>query len=157
MIYKKRLKELRERIGITQNELAQDLNIDYKTFSHYENEDVIFPLKHLVIICNKLNVSLDYMFNFTDRKQYDSITKDLDYQEIGKRLKKFRLDNKLTQVKLATKINIAKSMIGAYEHGDYLISTHALYTICKKYNISADYLLGRTNTKNFFPSKKLSN
>ena len=31
--------------------------------------------------------------------------------------------------------------------GKNIIATPFLYTICKKYNISADYLLGKTNTK----------
>ena len=35
------------------------------------------------------------------------------------------------------------SMSDPYEKGKTLILTSFLYTICKKYNISADYLLGK--------------
>ena len=50
------------------------------------------------------------------------------------------------QIELANYLNTTQSVIADYERGRYLISTPFLYTICKKYNISADYLLGRIDT-----------
>ena len=57
----------------------------------------------------------------------------------------FRKENKVTQVKLATILNTVQPVIANYEKGKFLIATPFLYTICKKYNISADYLLGKIN------------
>lgn len=140
----------RERIGIAQKDIAKILNIDYKTYSHYENEDVIIPLKHLITICNYYDISLDYAFNFTQTPQYPQNKTNVNPIEVGKRLKEFRKTNKLTQANLANIINVARSIIGEYENGHFLISTHSLYTICKDYNISADYLLGKTNNPKYF-------
>ena len=67
----------------------------------------------------------------------------------GNRLKEFRKENKLTQTKLASILNTTQSVIADYERGRYFISTPFLYTICKKYNISADYLLGRIDNPKY--------
>ncbi len=40
-------------------------------------------------------------------------------------------------------LNIENGTIANYELGINLIATPFLYSICKKYNISADYLLGK--------------
>lgn len=52
----------------------------------------------------------------------------------------------LSQIKLANILNTTHSMISDYENTKKLIATPFLYTICKKYNISADYLLGKIDT-----------
>jgi len=57
-------------------------------------------------------------------------------------------ENKLTQEKLASILNVSRTTITEYERGTNIIATPFLYTICKNYNISADYLLGKINTPN---------
>ena len=56
----------------------------------------------------------------------------------------FRKKNNLTQKELAIFLNTTPSTICAYEKGKTLILTSFAYQICKKYNISMDYLCGRT-------------
>ena len=60
------------------------------------------------------------------------------------RLKEFRKENGITQEKLADLLNVVKGTIGNYETARSIIATPFIYTISKKYNISADYLLGKT-------------
>ena len=60
-----------------------------------------------------------------------------------------RNKNKLTQSKLAEILNTNQSVIANYERGRTPVATPFLYTICKKYNISADYLLGKTDSPKY--------
>ena len=143
------LKQKRERLGLTQKQIADLIGVDYKTYSHYENEDVIIPLKHLNTICNYFDLSLDYIFTFTETNQYKKSIKDIDIVQAGKRLKEIRKENKLLQNDLALMLNVARGIIGEYENGHYLISTHSLYAICKNYKISADYLVGKINSPKY--------
>ena len=145
MFYKEKLKFLRERIGITQEQVGNLINVDRKTYSHYENEDIIISIKHLNTICNYFDVSLDYIFNFNNNLKYEKSKLEINKELSGKRLKEFRKNNKLTQKDLAKILNIGQSTIAEYERGTNIIATPFLYTICKKYQISADYLLGKTN------------
>ena len=138
-----RLKELRLDNELLQKDLAKILNISEITYTHYESEYYIMPLKYLIILCDYFNVSLDYIFSFTNEKNYNNIIANYSLNDIKIRLKEFRKENKVTQDILANDLNTNRSVIANYERGRTLIATPFLYTICKKYNISADYLLGR--------------
>ncbi len=149
MIYGNRIEDLRDEFEIKQRELADYLGISRSLLGRYENEYAIIPIKHLNSIANYFNVSLDYIFNFTDKRNYINFKKDIDKIEVGKRLKEFRKSHKLTQVLLAEELNTVHPVIVNYEKGKNLISTSFLYILCKKYKISADYLLGRIDKKPF--------
>ena len=149
MIYSERLKYLREEQEITQNELANLLQIHFATYSQFEREYTIIPIKKLNILANFFHVSIDYLFGFTSIKQYNNSKREINLNISGERLKEFRKENKSTQVKLANVLNTTQSNIVGYEKGKFIIATPYLYTICKKYNISADYLLGKTDTPKY--------
>ena len=51
-MFENRLKFIREREGIKQQDLAKKLKISKSTYSNYENERYIIPLKHLIHFCN---------------------------------------------------------------------------------------------------------
>ncbi len=146
MIYNERLKLLREKNNLTQEKLGTLINVTKQGYNHFETEYTIMPTKHLNAICNYFNVSFDYIFGFTNITQYKNSKKELDLNTISIRLKEFRKSNTLTQVKLAETLNIVKGTIANYESSRSLIATPFLYDICKKYNISADYLLGKIDT-----------
>ena len=152
MIYKERLIELREEKNLKQYEVANILNIYKGGYNQYETEYVIIPIKHLNTLCNYFNVSIDYIFNFTNIKNYKNNKKNINKDLSKNRLKEFRKSNKLTQTDLANILNVSRTTITEYERGTNIIATPFLYTLCKKYNISADYLLGKTN--NIVISKK---
>ncbi len=141
MNYGNILKEIRKNNNLSQIEIADILNIKRTTYGHYETEYQTMPINHLINFCNYFNISLDYVFGFSQNNTLNF--KDVDNTVAGKRLKELRKANKLTQEKLAIMLNTTKTVICGYEKGRYLIATPFLYTICKKYNVSADYLLGR--------------
>ena len=143
MNYGINLKKLRERVGLTLTDTAKIIEVSDTLYSRYEKEKQTIPLKHLITLCNYFEVSLDYIFDFTDIKKYPKYRNNIDNLLMQKHLKEFRKDNKLTQEQLATILNTTHSVIADYERGRYLIATPFLYMICLKYKISADYLLGR--------------
>ncbi len=84
---------------------------------------------------------MDFIFMLTDK---NIISKnDYDISKTKYRLKEFRKDNNLTQNKLCEFLHIDQPTWSAYETGKSLIGTPFIYMICKKYKISADYLLGK--------------
>ena len=149
-MYSKKLIELRENNNIKQYEIAKKLKIYKGVYNQYETEYTIIPIKHLNTLCNYFNVSLDYIFSFTNIKQYKNSINEIDKILAGKRLKEFRKEHDLTLEALAKDLNCSYGTIAGYELGRYLIATPFLYTICKKYGFSADYLLGKTDTPKYF-------
>lgn len=142
----KRLLDLREYNDLLQIDVANKLNITQQTYSLWEKGTKIIPLKHLNSICNFYNVSMDYVMGLSDEKNVNHITniQTLNKVEIGKRIKDFRNNNNLTLRKLASELNTTSSTISAYETGKTLILTAFAFQICSKYNISLDWLCGRT-------------
>ena len=155
MMYFNRLIELREQVGFTQLKMAKQLGIDNSVYAKYEKEYEIMPIKYLNILCDFFNVSFDYLFEFTNTCNYKKENKNIEIKIVGERLKAFRKSQKLTQVKLASILNTVQPVIANYEKGKNLIATPFLYTICKKYSISADYLLGKIDEPVNISNKKL--
>ena len=148
-MYNNKLIKLREEKNLKQYELANILNIYKGLYNQYEKEYEIIPIKHLNTLCNYFNVSFDYIFGFTHDLNYPNMLKEIDTKKSGTRLKEFRKEHKITQTILGDELNCSYGTIAGYEIGRYLIATPFLYTICKKFHISADYLLGKTDTPKY--------
>ena len=58
------------------------------------------------------------------------------------RLRALREDNDLTQQQVAQALGTSQTMYARYERGANELPVRHLITLCKLYNISADYLLG---------------
>ena len=143
MKYNNNLKVIREQHTLTQNDIANILGVDRTVYTKYENGYELIPIKHLLTFCNYFLVSVDYIFGLSTFKNDIKFQKEINLDLIGSRLKEFRKKHKLTQEKLAKILNTNKSVLCNYEKGRYLIATPFLYQICHKYQVSADYLLGR--------------
>jgi len=135
MNYGKKMKEIRQNNSLTQQDIAKLLNIARSTYKQYETQYDIMPIIHLNTFCNHFNLSIDYSKSI----------KEIDLTTSGSRIKTLRKEHKLTQERLAKKLNIANTMLCEYEKGHYVISTATLYALARLFNVSCDYILGKTN------------
>lgn len=62
--------------------------------------------------------------------------------DFGNKLKTLRLQNNLTQIQLAKKLGVTKSVISAYENSLRMPSYDILIAIAKTFKVTTDYLLG---------------
>jgi transcriptional regulator with XRE-family HTH domain len=63
----------------------------------------------------------------------------------SKRLFDLRTGINITQVRLAKELGISQSAINRYEHNEVVIPDHVLLKYADFFDVSADYLLGRTD------------
>lgn len=68
------------------------------------------------------------------------------YEQINCRLKQIRQTKKLSQYEIADKLNIKQPQWARWESGKLEISGKNIYHICKTLRISADWLLGLTDS-----------
>ena len=66
IILGKRLKELREECGLTQKQLAEQLNLHSVTYLHYEKAQREPPLAVLAQMAKFFDVTTDYLLGLTD-------------------------------------------------------------------------------------------
>lgn len=66
----------------------------------------------------------------------------------GNRLKELRKAKGLTQIEISKDINFSQSAITAYENGKREPNFEVLQKLAAYFNVSTDYLLGKTDTLN---------
>ena len=69
------------------------------------------------------------------------MTHDIDYSQLGKRIKRFRLKSHFTQERLAEKIDVATSTIAHAESGTSKPSLALLLNIANALNVTLDQLI----------------
>ena len=67
------------------------------------------------------------------------------------RIRNLRIDGGYTQQQIAELLNIKQNTYSQYEIGVLNYPIEALLTLADFYNVSVDYLLGRTNVKKPYP------
>ena len=128
----------------TQNELADYLKVSRSTYAGWENGIDAIPLLKLNEFCNYYGISLDYICGLSDTKKYEIINDKIDKEILGNNLKDIRINNNDNQAKIAELIKVDQSNYSKYELGKILIHTYPLIEFARHYNISIDYLCGKT-------------
>lgn len=70
----------------------------------------------------------------------------MDYPYI-RRMRDLREDSDYTQEYVAYYLGTSQTMYARYERGANEMPIHHLLSLCKLYGVSADYLLGLSNSK----------
>lgn len=70
------------------------------------------------------------------------------------RIRDLREDADKTQKEIANILKTTQGYYSKYELGLRELPIHHLITLCEYYNVSADYILGFTNTKTTLPKKQ---
>ena len=66
MYYNERIQWIRDCRSITQKEMAEHLGIKQQQYARYEKGVNTMPITYLKAICEKLEVSSDYIIGLTD-------------------------------------------------------------------------------------------
>lgn len=74
-------------------------------------------------------------------------------KELNKIIYELRIDNDLYQSDVAKKLGISQQYYSEYEKGNRELPVRHLITLCRFYNVSADYILGFTEIKKELPKK----
>ena len=141
-----KLKDIRTYFDVKQREIAEYLDISRSTYAGYENNIDMIPLQKLNSFCNYFGISIDYVCGLTKVKKYDVIETNIDIKIVAANLRNIRKSNNESQEKLANMINIDRSCYTRYELAENLILTSTLIDFAKHYNVSIDYICGKTKT-----------
>ncbi len=73
----------------------------------------------------------------------------MDNNILGKRIKKLRENKNLNQLEFSKILNISNTTLSQYEAGNRTPSDEIKEKVADYFNVSVDYLLGRTEKCNF--------
>lgn len=73
--------------------------------------------------------------------------KNLSLEQVGKRLRRFRMQMGLTREQFSEQVSISPQFLAEIENGKKGMSAETLFKICDRFNLSADYILmGRVSS-----------
>ena len=145
-----RLKKVRENNYLSQRKTARKLHISKTYYNYFETGERIITIIYLNSFCNLFKTSFDYILGLSEHNIVAKRKYEINKEVVSKRLKQIRKLRKLTQKDMAKLINTSQSTISSYENSKSLILTAFLFEICSKLNVSADYIVGRSNTMKIY-------
>lgn len=149
------LKNVRKEKKLSQKDIADVLGVVRSVYAKYETFERIIPLKHINTLSNYFNVSMDYLAGLSSNKNRFNFKKidKLDGNIIQDNILFIRKKYNLTQKALGDKISVSDVAVSKLERGKIILTTSVALEICKQFNISLDWLVGKS--KNMFITKEI--
>lgn len=135
-----KIAEQRKKLGLSQEELAEKLNISQKSISKYELGNRKPQYKVLVRMAEYFGVTTDYLLGVTDSTENEpesSVTR-----KFGNRLRELRVSEGITQLQMAVILDTSKSNISKYEAGTVEPGMEKINEIARFFKVTTDYLFG---------------
>lgn len=143
MMNTEKIKNIREELEITQNDISTKLGCTRSAYSLWEINKNTIPLYYLNKLSNILNINIDYLVDISTEKYIPFNKVEIDKVELGKRIKQARKSINYTQEKLADKLNTTHSVISAYESGKTAVPTLFMIEIAKITKKSLNWFLNK--------------
>ena len=126
-----RIAELRKGSGMTQEDLAEALNISRSTLAGYEAENKKPSFDVTLRIAKHFGVTTDYLLGV-----------DGGEKNMKNRLKELREENGMKQSELGKLLNVQDAAISKYESGDIPLTGEKIIQLAEYFGVTTDYLLG---------------
>lgn len=143
--FHEKLKVLRKKKGLTQQEVADLVHVDRVRITNWENGKREPNFENLSMLACIFDVSIDFLLS-----EYLEISKEayLKLKEEKKnlfsvRLKELRLKKGLTQTELGEKVGVKQSTFTNWENGKREPSFENLVKLADLLEVSLDSLFGR--------------
>lgn len=140
-----RYEELRLDSEKKQGEIAEILSVKRNTYSKWENLINDMPLEKCNELANYYKTTLDYVLGLSNTREYIDTPLNIDWKLVSERLSELRHLKNLTERELSSKIGFAQTTYSYYEIGKRRPTTMKLLSIAQYYNVSIDYIVGRSN------------
>ena len=137
------LKNIRNELELTQEDIAQILNVKRGTYASWECGSDTIPTLQLYKLAEYYQINIDYLVGL-NKKHKVFCNKELNKEAVGNNLLDLRKKLNMAQLPFAESLNINQSTYWAYENGKTLITTTTLITLAKNYNVAIDKILNRS-------------
>lgn len=142
-----RYEELRLDSEKKQGEIGEILSVKRNTYSKWENLINDMPLEKCNELANYYKTTLDYVLGLSNIREYIDTPLFINWNLVSERLSELRHSKNLTETELSSKIGFTQTTYSCYEIGKRRPTTMKLLAIAQYYNVSVDYIVGRTNNK----------
>ncbi len=147
------LARLRVKNKLTYNDLAEILNVSLSSYKLYETGTIPMSLEELNVLSNYYNVSFDYLLGISSVSEREHFCPNVDYQYLRFYLRYLRKMARLNQKKLADELHFSLHTVSKFEKNGYNVNIEYLIKMAKKFQISSDYICGKSLKKEILKHK----
>lgn len=141
--FQKRINELVADSELKNADLAKAGKFDYRSLSNALVYGIIPTTSTLIKIADYFNVSIDHLLGRTDKNDFFEMSNSTFQQRFEELCK----EKGVTHYKVSQDCFFDKSNISRWLSKGYLPTLEILDMITKYFNVSIDYILGRTDYK----------
>jgi len=143
--FQKRLRELSKEGQLNLTNLAKSVKVAPNTLSLALKYGIIPKPSTLALIADFFDVSIQYLLGQTNELFYHKADQPATFHE---RLQELCKEKNITSYKLAKECHFDKSSISAWYRKNQTPAWDLFELLTDYFNVSPDYLLGRTDDKN---------
>ena len=142
--FQKRFKSLLEESDYSRTEIAKLIPLSQSTLSNALTYGIIPSTKTLIKIANFFDISINFLLGKTDIEDFYKSSSTASFLS---RFESLCSEKKVTHYKVASDCLFDKSNISRWISKGFLPELEILELLCDYFNVSPDYLLGRTDYK----------
>lgn len=145
-VFAEQLKTLRKINGLTQQEIANKIDVSRVAYTNWENGKREPELEMIIRLADIFNVSLDFLlgrYKFID----ENFENTYEMIILSKNLKDLRNKNNVSQKDIASLLGISQVAYGRFELGNRIVKKEYLEILADYFDVSIDYLLGRKSER----------
>ncbi len=144
IIFQERFSELVRELDCPRKDLSAKLNVNPEIISKALNYGILPRPRALIKIADSLNISLEYLLGISDNEVFFKAENRKTFFE---RLEILRESKNLTYYQLGKELHIAPSYFANWHKQNYIPTLEFLTLLSDYFEVSLDYLLGRTDEK----------
>ena len=142
--FQKRFKEILDESDHKRSELVKLIPISQSTLSNALTYGIIPSTKTLIKIADFFDISLSFLLGKTDNEDFYKLSSPASFLS---RFETLCSEKEVTHYKVANDCLFDKSNISRWISKGFLPELEILELLCDYFNVSIDYLLGRTDYK----------
>ena len=142
--FQNRITELVEDCEVNKSALPSLIGVDYRSLANALNYGIIPTPRILCRIADYFNISLKYLLGTSDDDYFNKTTKAEDFKT---RFDLMCRERNISHYKVSKDLHFDRSYITRWFNKNYLPSMELLELLSDYFNVSIDYLLGRTDDR----------
>lgn len=142
--FQKRFKSLLEESDYSRSEVAKLIPLSQSTLSNALTYGIIPSTKTLIKIADFFDISINFLLGKTDIEDFYKSSSPASFLS---RFESLCSEKEVTHYKVAADCLFDKSNISRWISKGFLPELEILELLCDYFNVSPDYLLGRTEDK----------
>lgn len=145
LVFQKRFKTILEESDYSRSEVVKLIPISQSTLSNALTYGIIPSVKTLVKIADFFNIPINYLLGKTNE---DEFYKSSSVTTFHQRFESLCAEKDVTHYKVAADCLFDKSSISKWFSKNFLPELEIIELLCDYFNVTPDYILGRTDYKN---------